>query len=328
MAFLKRVTGDPAGQIIELKGELTVIGRSPECHIVLDPNGVSRRHAEIRQVGGAHFLADLNSRNLTKVNNTKVNPGKDHPLQAGDRINICDVEFIYFAAHPKDSPARTSGDEIVVTDGGDVSDDPNMHTLDASRSTRHGQRRAARGQAPRDPGDRAQPVARAEDRDARPQDPRLADGPVPAGRAALPDPPGPDDQAPGAQGVQVPPQPPRPVRRGVPRGRGAHQHQPVDRRLRPRAEEGGPEPGRRQRQEPADQRLDRRPEDPLGDVRPAPDPRRPGGGHHPARHERPQAVPPGGPRRPGGGRRARRRSRSRTRRCTRRSSSASGWSAT
>jgi phosphoserine phosphatase RsbU/P len=135
MAFLKRVTGNPSGQIIELKNEPTVIGRSPECHIVLDPNGVSRRHAEIRYVDGAHFLADLNSRNMTKVNNTKVNPGKDHPLQTGDRINICDVEFIYFAAHPKESPARASGDEIVVTEGGDVSDDPNMHTLDASRSS-------------------------------------------------------------------------------------------------------------------------------------------------------------------------------------------------
>jgi pSer/pThr/pTyr-binding forkhead associated (FHA) protein len=48
MAFLKRANGATAGQIIELKGERTVIGRSPEhCHIVLDPNGVSRKHAEI-----------------------------------------------------------------------------------------------------------------------------------------------------------------------------------------------------------------------------------------------------------------------------------------
>ncbi len=54
MAILKRVTGESAGQIIELKSDLIVIGRSPECHIVLDPNGVSRRHAEIRRVGETH----------------------------------------------------------------------------------------------------------------------------------------------------------------------------------------------------------------------------------------------------------------------------------
>ena len=106
MAILKRVTGDPAGQLIELKSETTVIGRAPDCQIVLDPNGVSRKHAEIRKVNGSFFLADLKSRNKTIVNNTEVKAGADHPLKAGDRINICDVEFIYYpAAPPKDTPA-------------------------------------------------------------------------------------------------------------------------------------------------------------------------------------------------------------------------------
>ncbi len=134
MAILKRVTGHAAGQIIELKGDLTVIGRSPECHIVLDPNGVSRRHAEIRHIGDKYFLADLHSRNLTKVNNTRVEPGKDHHLQSGDRINICDVEFVYFHAPPKENVNRPDGDVMVVTEGDDA-DDPNMHTFDASRSS-------------------------------------------------------------------------------------------------------------------------------------------------------------------------------------------------
>ena len=53
------------------------------CHIVLDPNGVSRRHAEIYRKGEEFFLADLNSRNMTKVNNTKVIPGIDHRLSSG-----------------------------------------------------------------------------------------------------------------------------------------------------------------------------------------------------------------------------------------------------
>ena len=84
MAFLKRANGETAGQIIELKPDRIIIGRSPEhCHVVLDPNGVSRRHAEIYRKGEEFFLADLNSRNLTKVNNTKVIPGIDHRLVAG-----------------------------------------------------------------------------------------------------------------------------------------------------------------------------------------------------------------------------------------------------
>jgi sigma-B regulation protein RsbU (phosphoserine phosphatase) len=132
MAILKQVSGESTGQIIELKHDLTVIGRSPECQIVLDPNGVSRRHAEIRRVGDAHFLADLRSRNKTKVNNTVLDSNQEHRLQPGDRINICDVEFLYFLTPPKDGPADDG--VMVVTDTGEI-DDPNMHTLDASRSS-------------------------------------------------------------------------------------------------------------------------------------------------------------------------------------------------
>jgi serine phosphatase RsbU (regulator of sigma subunit)/pSer/pThr/pTyr-binding forkhead associated (FHA) protein len=134
MAILKRATGEPAGQLIELKHEVTVIGRSPECHIVLDPNGVSRRHAEIRKVGNAFYVADLNSRNKTLVNNTEVRPGQDHQLRTGDRINICDVEFIYYPVPPKEKEPKPPGDVMVVTEG-EGFEDPNMHTLDASRSS-------------------------------------------------------------------------------------------------------------------------------------------------------------------------------------------------
>ena len=51
MAVLKQVTGDLAGTLVDLKNDLTVIGRLPECDIILGINGVSRRHAEIRKVG-------------------------------------------------------------------------------------------------------------------------------------------------------------------------------------------------------------------------------------------------------------------------------------
>ena len=74
MAILKRVTGEPAGQIIELKNDLIVIGRAPDCHIILDPNGVSRRHAEIRRDGDTFLLADLKSRNKTCLLYTSPSP--------------------------------------------------------------------------------------------------------------------------------------------------------------------------------------------------------------------------------------------------------------
>jgi serine phosphatase RsbU (regulator of sigma subunit)/pSer/pThr/pTyr-binding forkhead associated (FHA) protein len=135
MAFLKRADGETTGQIIELKHDRVLIGRSPEhCHIVLDPNGVSRRHAEIYRKGDDYFLADLNSRNTTKVNNLKIIPGIDHRLQAGDRINICDVEFLFYPRLPSDGSSRERGDEMVVTEA-EAEDDPYLLTLDASRSS-------------------------------------------------------------------------------------------------------------------------------------------------------------------------------------------------
>ncbi|MDG3005226.1 SpoIIE family protein phosphatase [Paludisphaera mucosa] len=133
MAFLKRANGDSAGQIIELKQERTVIGRSPEqCHIVLGPNGVSRRHAEIYRKGDDYFVADLKSRNMTKVNNVKLMPGADRQLVAGDRINICDVEFVFHPLEPGDP--EPDGEIVIVTEG-EAFDIPPLHTLDASRSS-------------------------------------------------------------------------------------------------------------------------------------------------------------------------------------------------
>ena len=136
MAFLKRANGESAGQIIELKPDRMVIGRSPEyCHLVLDPNGVSRRHAEIYRRGDDFFLADLNSRNTTKVNNNKVIPGVDHRLIPGDRINICDVEFLFYPRLPAESgPSRPPGDIMIVNEA-DSADIAHLHTLDASRSS-------------------------------------------------------------------------------------------------------------------------------------------------------------------------------------------------
>ena len=67
-------------------------------------------------MGEAYFLADLRSRNRTKVNNTILDSNHEHRLQPGDRINICDVEFLYYLAPPKEGP--TDGDVMVVTDTG------------------------------------------------------------------------------------------------------------------------------------------------------------------------------------------------------------------
>ena len=97
MAFLKKLSPEPAGQLIEIKSEVFVIGRLQECQLVLDSTGVSRKHAEIRKAGDRFVLVDLHSRNLTFLNDRKLNPNEAPPvLSANDRIKICDVEFVFF----------------------------------------------------------------------------------------------------------------------------------------------------------------------------------------------------------------------------------------
>src|SRR5262245_49103160 len=71
MAVFKHLTGELAGTVVEMNKDVNVIGRLPECDIVLNANGVSRRHAEIRRVGLGYSVVDLDSRNKTFVNQTE-----------------------------------------------------------------------------------------------------------------------------------------------------------------------------------------------------------------------------------------------------------------
>jgi sigma-B regulation protein RsbU (phosphoserine phosphatase) len=139
MAFLKKVSPEPAGQLIEIKGDPLVIGRLQECQVVLDSTGVSRKHAEIRRTGDRFTLVDLHSRNKTFLNTREVKPDEAPPvLAANDRIKICDVEFVFFPSVPKDPikpPQSSHPDEIFVTESGTEDTSGALHTLDASRSS-------------------------------------------------------------------------------------------------------------------------------------------------------------------------------------------------
>ena len=135
MAVLKHVTGDQAGTLVDLKSDVMVIGRLPECDIILATNGVSRRHAEIRKVGPACLLVDLDSLNKTLVNDTALKGGVEYLLKENDRINICGVEFVYHAIAPaKAKDPEPAADLMVVTES-DGSEHPDFRTLEASRSS-------------------------------------------------------------------------------------------------------------------------------------------------------------------------------------------------
>jgi sigma-B regulation protein RsbU (phosphoserine phosphatase) len=133
MAVLKKLTGDTAGLLVDLKGDATVLGRDPKCDIVLDEKGVSRRHAELRKAGEGFAVVDLTSRNKTKLNGQILAPEVAYPVVPNDRIEICDVIFAFYINPPKPHSDSNSGrEELRVEDRADLSP---IHLLDASRSS-------------------------------------------------------------------------------------------------------------------------------------------------------------------------------------------------
>lgn len=83
---LVALTGPEQGSIFPLKRGTQVLGRDPDCDLVLPVRGVSRRHLEIK-VGadGAVELTDLDSTNGLFVNSL---PLKQGPLELGDTLAL------------------------------------------------------------------------------------------------------------------------------------------------------------------------------------------------------------------------------------------------
>ncbi len=125
MAFLKVIRGAIPGQILELHGERMVMGRHPNCHIVLDNAAVSRHHAQILESHGHFYLEDLRSRNHTYLNGTRIDGRAE--IQEGDEIKVCDVGFRFHVQSPPPetapppTPVMRKGDTSVFLGGKDKS---------------------------------------------------------------------------------------------------------------------------------------------------------------------------------------------------------------
>lgn len=77
----------PDGRRLGLGAKSLVIGRLPECDIVLSDPNISRRHAEVRPGGnGGYEVADLGSTNGTKLNGVVIRGAQ--PLRDRDQITV------------------------------------------------------------------------------------------------------------------------------------------------------------------------------------------------------------------------------------------------
>ncbi len=80
------------GRRVAVSSEPLIIGRLPECDVVLPDSNVSRRHAELRRKGDGVFVTDLGSTNGTRVNGAPV---REQLLVSGDEISVGTTRLIF-----------------------------------------------------------------------------------------------------------------------------------------------------------------------------------------------------------------------------------------
>jgi len=121
MPYFDAITGPAMGRRYPLENSQYVMGRHPDCDIVLESGSVSRQHAKVSKNGTNFVLEDLKSRNGTFVNGRLIN--ESTKLVEGDTIRICDIELNFHEEAESSLTASPSSDGsalgIMIVDDGD-----------------------------------------------------------------------------------------------------------------------------------------------------------------------------------------------------------------
>lgn len=70
--LMRILTGELAGQKFELKQGDNIVGRAPDCDIVLNAHGISKKHANVNLDGNIITITDLRSSNGTYLNGIRI----------------------------------------------------------------------------------------------------------------------------------------------------------------------------------------------------------------------------------------------------------------
>ncbi len=82
----------PGGGRVPIHNEPVMIGRMPECTVVLSDPNVSRRHAEVYRLDDAVVIRDLGSTNGTRVNGAPIT---ESYLRSGDTITVGSTTLLF-----------------------------------------------------------------------------------------------------------------------------------------------------------------------------------------------------------------------------------------
>lgn len=143
MYFLLANNGPQAGRKYELKAEKSILGRHPDCDVVIEVGAVSRNHCQVVREGTYYFIEDLGSRNGTFLNDETDKLEGRRELKAGDVLRVCEVNFTFAseAAPPTTAPVPNIIDgaglgAFLADDEGQTPSSTIMSKLDVSSSSR------------------------------------------------------------------------------------------------------------------------------------------------------------------------------------------------
>jgi len=80
-----------------------MLGRAPECNLILAQAGISRNHCKIVEKEDQFLLEDLNSKNGTRVNGVYV---KTVELSSGDIIQIGEYQLRFQCSSQTEIPQQ------------------------------------------------------------------------------------------------------------------------------------------------------------------------------------------------------------------------------
>ncbi|WP_224366127.1 FHA domain-containing protein [Hyalangium versicolor] len=108
---LKIAEGKDAGKEFEFDQDSVLIGRTPECDVVLYDAGVSRKHCRIFSEGNRFLIEDMGSSNGTKLNGSAIT--RKQSLSDGDQLTLGPVVFV-FGAMEEEEPAPEPNTDAAI----------------------------------------------------------------------------------------------------------------------------------------------------------------------------------------------------------------------
>ena len=116
--------GIPA-RLFGLDRDVVRIGRDSGSEVVIDDQRVSRSHARVLRRDDVYYVEDLESYNLTYLDDRPLPPNTPVPLRDGSRISICDHELVFRRAAIVIRTEKTGDSAVLKT-----LDEPGMRALE------------------------------------------------------------------------------------------------------------------------------------------------------------------------------------------------------